>query len=164
MQVVMWTLCASAEDLEPTPEPVPDQPPDEAEIPPAWHQHSLSGCVGNRCGVLGAMYVFRPTEVVSFAVGAGLYGAGVAARLHPAAGARSVFLSGGLSPVFAGDDPLYGRFVFYGADFQAGGEWRAERFFISGSGGLGLAPLPLSGLQAAFALDVAIGVNLVRGK
>lgn len=153
MQSLLLALCASAE--EPSPEPGPGEPP--------WHQHSLAACVGNRCGGAGALYVFRPTEEISFAGGVGLYGVGIAARYHPAEGARSVYLSGGISPVFV-LEYLGDRRSFYGADFTAGGEWRARRFFLSGGGGIGLAPLPLNGLQATIALDVAIGVNLVRGR
>lgn len=193
MQVLMWALTASAEEPVPEPEPeippepeapvvepeplaipapvpeAPLEPPPEPETPPAleppaWHQHSLAACVGNRCGGVGGVYVFRLDEAISFAVGAGLYGAGVAGRFHPVEGTRSVYLSAGVSPVFAGDDYRFGRYAFYGLDLQAGGEWRAERFFISGGAGAGFAPLPLNGIQMAIAVDVAIGINLVRGK
>jgi hypothetical protein len=191
MQVWMWSLVALAQDPEvpieqpepepveatpieaaplaiPAPEPVVEpEPAPEPEAPPVkpqWHQHSIAACVGNRCGGLGGLYVFRLNEAVSFAAGVGLYGVGAAGRYHPVEGTRSVYLSAGISPVFVGDDPVYGRYTFYGADLTVGGEWRARTFFISGGAGVGLAPLPLAGIQAGLAFDVAIGINLVRGK
>lgn len=153
--MVLFAVVALAE--EPQPEPAP------ADARAKWHRHTIAACLGNRCGGAGLLYAFRPGEVLSFAGGAGLYGVGLGARYHPIDGARSVYLGAGVSPIFAGQDD-YGRYSYYGADATIGGEWRATPFYLAGDLGLGLAPLPLQGVQANVVIDLAIGVNFVRGR